>query len=185
MAIRLKPITWRLLALHMISVPFLVLGMQQLFLIQYIDLVQRLTELQTHYGQEYAAHFSLPPGFDSFAQLILELELRDAKATFLALLIACTLSGIVVWHRRESLLIPLMLFLSQPLVFGLSGFYKEPVVTTAINLLYSISSNPVGKLQLAVVGSLLFIVGVLPFCITWRKHQSVSTSDITPVGAHL
>jgi hypothetical protein len=176
MAFRLKRINWRLLGLHLLSLPMLVLGMQKLFLIRHIDFARSVTELKARYGKNYLAHLTLPVGYDSSAQLILELEMRDAIAILLALLIACTLSGIVAWRRQESLLLPLLLFLGH-FLYNVSGFYAEPIVRTTVSFLHGSLLAPNAKLRLAIAGVLLLVVGLLPFLFSWRKTTTLQIEE--------
>jgi hypothetical protein len=177
MAFRLKRINWRLLGLHLLSLPFLVLGMQQLFLIRHIDFVRSATELKTRYGKDYLAHLTLPVGYNSSAQLILELEMRDAIAILLALLVACTLSGIIAWRRRESLLLPLLLFLGH-FLYNVSGFYTEPAAKATIGFLHGGSLlDPNPKLRLAIAGFILLMVGLLPFFFSWKRSFALQTQE--------
>lgn len=174
MAFRLKRINWRLLGLHLLSLPFLVLGMQQLFLIRHLDYAISITKLRTLSGRDFITHFTLPAGYQSIAQLVFEMEMRDGLAILVALIIACILSGLIAWRRRESLLLPLLLFLGH-FLYNLSGFYTEPAVKSTIGFLHGSLLAPNAKMRLAITGVILLVVGLLPFFFSWRRPITLQT----------
>jgi hypothetical protein len=177
MAFRLRRINWRLLGLHLLSLPFLVLGMQQLFLIRHIEILRYFIELRTRYGEDFITHLTLPAGYESSAQLIMELTMRDATAIIPALLIACSLCGVVAWRRRESLLLPLLLFLGH-FLYNVSGFYTEPAVKALLHFLrgYPLTDYH-AKWRLAIVGMALLVLGLLPFYFSWKKTRILQTQE--------
>jgi hypothetical protein len=177
MASRLRRINWRLLGLHLLSLPFLVLGMQQLFLIWHIDYAIAITEARARFGDDFLIHFALPAGYKSVLELVLAMQMRDGMAILVALLIACILSGLIAWRRRESLLLPLLLFLGH-FLYNISGLYAEPAVKSIVGFLHSGSLlAPNAKLRLATAGTLLLIVGLLPFFFSWQKTTTPQVQE--------
>ncbi|MBD2714255.1 hypothetical protein KBK19_04325 [Microvirga sp. STR05] len=168
MAIHLNPINWRLLALHLLGIPFLVLGMQELFLIRHVWFIQ----LALRYGTANVGQH-IPAGY-SGAQLISELYLREPLAAFVAIVLACVLLSSIVWRRRESWLLPLLLFVGG-VVLNWSQLYSLSFVQNLPKVLHGSLEAPTAQYRLAVVGLLLLAIGLLPFLYTWRKPVAPAT----------
>lgn len=91
-----------------------------------------------------------------------------------AILLGCCLSALVVWHRGESRLLPVLL-LGAALVSSWTHYYQsQPINRLLAYLRWPLEAWPV-EVRLAVVGGALVLLGLLPFLLTWRR----------PHGAHV
>ncbi|WP_426493354.1 hypothetical protein [Hymenobacter sp. 102] len=158
-----RPINWRLLLLHFLATFLLIMGARQLYVIPYVsflEVYQRdgIEAMQKASGQ-------------SIGQLTFDLVAAPLYARFAAVLISCLLSALVVWHRRESKLIPVLLFVST-IISGRTGYEKSSYVHTALAFLRSPLEAEPKELGLAVVGGILILLGLLLFLLTWRRPQA-------------
>ncbi|RSK46228.1 hypothetical protein [Hymenobacter perfusus] len=163
MTFRLSRINWRLLLLHFLSVPLLILSARQLALIPYAEIL----ELYEQEGMQ--AVIDSPRGLKSedLAGLILD----PLYAVLLAILVSCVFSALVVWHRRESKLLPIALFMFA-IVTSWTHYYKSEAVKSGLAYLqWPFEAWPLATC-LGIVGSGLLILGCLPFLLTWRRPVS-------------
>ena len=166
MASRFKRINWRLLALHFLGMPFLVLGAQQLALIRYVGVMK----LHLRYGRDAWQHLSLLER-QGIPMLIVELQLFNAVAALTAILTACMLSGLIAWRREESRLFPLLLFVGHFLL-GCTHIYDTAVVKAFLGFLRGPFKGENIKYRLALAGSTFIIIGLLLFLSTWRQQRT-------------
>jgi hypothetical protein len=79
------------------------------------------------------------------------------------------LSGIVVGYRRESWLIPVLLFLLG-ITSSWTRYYKSEFVSNGLALLrWPLEAWSLGA-RLAIIGSLLITIGLVPFFLTKNKR---------------
>lgn len=163
MAIRFKSINWRLLILHFLSIPLFILGAQQVVLIPYAEIIT----LYKQGGMQAVADSSkgLP------VEDIVGIMTHPLYAWFLAILAGCMLSALVVWHRRESKLLPIALFIFS-IVTSWTQYYKSEAVKSGLAYLQWPFEAWSLATQLGIVGSGLLILGCLPFLLTWRRPVS-------------
>lgn len=160
MPIRLPRINWRLLLLHFLSIPLLILGARQLALIRYAGIM----ELWAKGGVQ--AVIDSPSGLR--AEDIAGLIGDPLYAWFLAILAGCILSALVVWHRRESKLLPVALFVLAT-VTSWTHYYESEAVKSGLAYLRSPFEAWPLAIRLGILGSGLLILGCLPFLLTWRR----------------
>lgn len=165
MAIRFKSINWRLLLLHFLSIPLLILGARQLALIPYAELI-------TLYQKGGVQALENSPQNQTFTVAdIGGLIVNPIYAGFLAILTGCMLSALVVWHRRESKLLPVALFILA-IVTSWTHYYESEAVKSGLAFLrWPFEAWPLAT-RLGIVGSGLLILGCLPFLLTWRRPIS-------------
>ncbi|RPD49734.1 hypothetical protein DNI29_02740 [Hymenobacter sediminis] len=172
MAFRLKRINWRLLGLHLLSVPFIVLGLRQLLFIRHVKIVR----LRLLYGDEFWRHIDLKATNSTLSSLVSELYLFKPLAFLFAILIACSLLGLIAWRRRESLLLPFLLFVGGVLL-NWTGLYSTPFVLGFQRLLTGDAMAASIYYRLAISGSLLVLIGMFPLLYTWRRPDESAESD--------
>ncbi|MBC6697168.1 hypothetical protein [Hymenobacter sp. BT190] len=160
MPIQLSRINWRLLFLHFLSISLFILGARQLALIPYAELLT----LYERGGMR--ALENSPQVFR--ATDIGGLIAAPLYAWFLAILGGCMLSALVVWHRRESKLLPVALFVLAILT-SRTHCYEIEVVKSGLAYLRSPFEVWPLATRLGIVGSVLLLVGCLPFLFTWRR----------------
>lgn len=162
MPIHLRPFNWRLFALHFLAIPLLILGARQLQIIPYASLLK----VYQQEGMEAMHKASGQP----IGELISTLMTGPLYASTGAVLIGCLLSALIVWHRRESRMIPVLLFAATT-VSGWTGYETSPLVYKGLSFLrWPLEAWPM-EVRLAVVGGGLVVLGLLPFLLTWRRPQ--------------
>ncbi|MCR5888299.1 hypothetical protein LRS06_11085 [Hymenobacter sp. J193] len=160
MPIRLKPINWRLLALHLLGIPFLVLGARQVATIPYTEII----ELYRMGGMK--AIFDAP--LSHLAEEINGLLVSQVYSWFLAILASCVFSALVVWHRRESKLLPVALF-GLAILTSWTHYDESMAVKRGLAFLqWPFEAWPLAT-RLGIVGSALLMLGFLPFLFTWQR----------------
>lgn len=160
MSSQLSRINWRLLLLHFLSMPLLILGARQLALVPYAEMI-----ILYQKGGIQAMKDS-PQVFT--AADIGGLIADPLYAWFLAILAGCALSALVVWHRRESKLLPIALFVLA-IVTSWTHYYEREAVKSGLAFLrWPFEAWPLAT-RLGIVGSGLLILGCLPFLLTWRR----------------
>ncbi|MBT9393265.1 hypothetical protein KLP40_08825 [Hymenobacter sp. NST-14] len=165
MLIQLPRINWRLLLLHFLSIPLLILGARQLALIPYAEIIT----LYQKRGMQ--AIQDSPQGQALTAADITGLMTDPLYAWFLAILTGCMLSALVVWHRRESKLLPVALFVLAVITSWTHYYESEAVKSGLAFLRWAFETWPLAT-RLGIVGSGLLILGCLPFLLTWRRPVS-------------
>lgn len=174
MPIHFRRINWRLLALHLAGLPFTALGLRQLFLIRQVKFVR----LRLQYGEEFWRHIDVKTTVSSaLGSLILELQLLETHALLYAIVMACLLLGLIAWRRRESLLLPLLLFLGS-VVLGRAGFLSDSFLLSFRKWLMGDVMADSVYYRLALSGGFFLLVGVVPFLLTWRRPDD--TVQIEP-----
>jgi hypothetical protein len=158
MNIQFKPINWRLLLLHFLAVPFLIIGAQQLERIRWIPIV-------TVYQQRGV--MGLQQLNMGIAEMITGMLAGPLYAWAWSLVGGCLLSMLVVWQRQESKLIPVLLF-GLATVSSWTHYYEsEPVVHV---LAYLRGSFPTWSMSTRFgLGGALLCLGLLPFIFTWQR----------------
>lgn len=165
MTFRLNHINWRLLLLHFLSIPLLILGAREWALVPYAEIITLYQQGGTQAIQDS------PQGQALTAVDIGGLIVNPIYAWLLAILAGCALSALVVWHRRESKLLPVALFVLA-IVTSWTHYYKSEAVKSGLAYLrWPFEAWPLAT-QLGIVGSGLLILGCLPFLLTWRRPVS-------------
>lgn len=162
MPIQLPRINWRLLLLHFLSIPFFIIGAQQWALAPYVEII-------TLYQQEgMQAIQNSSQGHALIVKNLPGLIADPLYAWFLAILAGCALSALVVWHRRESKLLPVALFILA-IVTSRTHYYESEAVKSGLAYLrWPFEAWPLAT-RLGIVGSGLLLLGCLPFLFTWRR----------------
>ncbi|TYZ12582.1 hypothetical protein FY528_04600 [Hymenobacter lutimineralis] len=163
MPIRLKPINWRLLLLHLLSIPLLILGARQLALAPYAEMITLYQKGGTRAIKDSPQVFN--------AADIGGLIADPIYAWFLAILAGCALSALVVWHRRESKLLPVALFILSIVTSWTHYDESEAAQSGLAYLQWPFKAWPLAT-RLGIVGAGLLVLGCLPFLFTWRRPVS-------------
>ncbi|MBF9239883.1 hypothetical protein I2I05_21000 [Hymenobacter sp. BT683] len=168
MGFAFKRLNGPLLLVHFLAVPCFILGGQLLERIRWVPLRQAF---QTH-GLAGAHQVS---GMTA-SEMILQLHLGPTYAWLGAILLGCLLSGLVVWRRRESAAIPLLLF-GLAVVTSWTHYYNEPGrVMQGLSNLLALFPHASRQSQLGLVGSALLVLGVVPFLLTWPRPGAAPTA---------
>jgi len=168
----MKPINWRLLARHVLAIPCLLLGARQLQAIRTADIVQAYQE----HGMQGLRNM---PHQYTLEEMTFKLQSEPLYAGFVAMMLGCLLSALVVWRQRESFLIPLLL-LAAAFLSSRTHYYKSEVVRTGLTLLrWPLESWPLAA-RLAVVGGSLVTVGVLLLLVPPRQRVVVEAGVLDP-----
>jgi hypothetical protein len=156
-----KNINWPLLAWHVLAIPFLILGAQQLQAIRWLAMAQVYeqrgsTGLQQHY-----------PTLD-IGGWVSEMWLGPLYAWALAVSLGCLLSASIVWQRRQSRLIPLLV-LGLSVVSSWTHYYESVAVKSLLVWVrWPLEALP-AESRLGFAGGLLILTGLLIFLFSWRK----------------
>lgn len=103
------------------------------------------------------------------AETVAALWMGPNYALLLAVIAGCVLSGIIVGYRRESWLIPVLLFLLG-ITSAWMRYYKSEFVANGLVLLrwpFEVWSL---ETRLVITGSLLSAVGLVPLLLTKNKR---------------
>ena len=173
MAIRVKPIHWRLLAMHLFAVPFLIIGGRQIQVIQLVGVVA----VYQQGGMKAVVDYPLLT-----PELIAQAHVGPLYAWSLAILIACLGSALVVWRRRESRLIPLLVMIGA-IGSSWSHYYNSKLMNRVLAFLrWPFESLPLAA-RLGIVGAALVAVGLLLLLwpLRWRDGAGVAaTPPVAP-----
>ncbi|UOQ65853.1 hypothetical protein [Hymenobacter volaticus] len=95
----------------------------------------------------------------------------------LAILVACSVSAVVVWSRRESWLIPLLVFVGT-IVSSWTHYYESTAVYKALALLRWPFERLPMEARLALVGGALIAVGIalLLWPLRWRTGAKTAVT---------
>jgi len=168
----MKPINWRLLARHLLAIPCLLLGARQLQAIRTADIVQA-------YQQHGMQGLSDMPHQYTIEEMTFKLQSEPLYAGFVAMMLGCLLSALMVWRQRESLLIPVLL-LAAAFLSSRTHYYKSEVVRTGLTLLrWPLESWPL-VVRLAVVGGALMAVGLLLLLVPPPRRVVVEAGVMDP-----
>jgi len=101
---------------------------------------------------------------------------------FLAIMAACLLSSLVVWRRRESLLIPILLFIGA-LVSSWTQYCERSIVRKALAFLrYPFEQFPL-EVRLAIVGGALVAIGIILLLLPLRWRIGAGTTATPQVAS--
>lgn len=160
MPIQLSHINWRLLLLHFLAMPLLILGAREWALVPYAEIIT----LYKQGGMQAVVDSSQGLPVEAIAGIMT----HPLYAWALAILTGCMLSALVVWHRRESKLLPILLFVLAIASSRTQYDKSEAVMTGLAFLRWPFEAWPLA-IRFGVVGSVLLILGCLPFLLTWRR----------------
>lgn len=173
MPIQLSRINWRLLLLHFLSISLFILGAREWALAPYAEII-------TLYQQGGMQAIPDSPQVLTTAD-IGGLIADPIYASLLAILVGCILSALVVWHRRESKLLPIALFILA-IVTSWTHYYKNEAVKSGLAYLrWPFEAWPLAT-RLGIVGSGLLLLGCLPFLLTWRRPVSERNGYNYPIN---
>ncbi|TYZ12583.1 hypothetical protein FY528_04605 [Hymenobacter lutimineralis] len=158
---RLKPINWRLLGLHLLGIPFMALGMQELFLIRQVWLIR----LGLRYGDDAWKH--IPANYLQ-AETVNDILMWQLSANPVGILLGCLLLSIIVWRRRESWLLPVLLFVGG-ILLNWSQLYSLSYLHNLLIILRGSIEAANIHYRLAILGAFLVLIGMLPFLFTWQR----------------
>lgn len=162
MSFRFLRINWHFLFLHFLSVPLFILGARQLALIPYARILQLYQQGGIKAIQESNQSHRVTSEFIS------GLIASPLYAWFLAILASCALSALVVWHRRESKLLPVALFVLA-IVTSWTHYYESKAALKGMAFLrWPLEAWPLAT-RLGIVGPVLLMIGCLPFLLTWQR----------------
>lgn len=175
MAFQFKPVNWRLLAQHLLAIPFLVVGARQL------QLVKSAAWLELYVHDKAQAMQKVPPSFGN-AEFIAWLSVGPLVVWFLAIVLGCALSALVVWRRRESWLIPIGLFFLA-IVTSWTRYYESKAVLGSLAFLRLLFEAWPLEVQLGIVGGALIAVGLLLLLLPLRWRIGAGTTATPLVAA--
>jgi hypothetical protein len=111
----------------------------------------------------------------NMAETVAALWMGPNYALLLAVAVGCVLSGIVVGYRRESWLIPVLLYLLG-ITSSWTRYYKSEFVSNGLALLRWPLEAWSLEARLAIIGSLLITIGLVPFFLTKNKRLLIIQS---------
>ena len=159
-----KRINWQLLLIHFLAIPCFILGGQQLQLIRWLPMMDA-------YQTNGIAGMQQQSGAEGLGETVSQMWTGPLYAWGLAILIGCVLSALVVWHRRESKLI-LMLLFGLAIVTSWTHYYESAATRSGLRFLHGLFAHWSAEIQLLLVGSSLILIGLLPFALTWKKTDA-------------
>ena len=165
MALAFNRINWQLLLIHLLAVPFLILGGQQLQLIRWLPMMDA-------YQANGIAGMQQESGAAGLSETVLLMQSGPLSAWILAILVGCLLSTLVIWHRRESKLIPVLLF-GVAIVTSWTQYYESMTTRNGLRFLRGLFAQWSAETQLLLVGSTLILIGLLPFILTWKRPYNL------------
>ncbi len=165
-----KRINWLLLLVHSVAIFCLILGGQ--------FLVEMWWEAQRQGAQTIGEEALQQMNSTEKHVLILWMFGGHMFTWFLAILLGCLLSGVVVWRRRESAAIPVLLFsgamaipvllFSGAMVISWPHFYEHGEVVHRLHWLLRLP-HVSRYIQLGFVGGLLVVLGLVCILLTWNR----------------
>ncbi|MDF7812937.1 hypothetical protein [Hymenobacter sp. YC55] len=162
----MKPIHWRLFTMHLLAVPFLIIGGQQLQAVQLAGVV----DVYQQGGMKALSDYPL-----LLPELITRVYTGPLYTWALAVLVACFGSALVVWRRRESWLIPLLLF-AVAISSSWTHYYNSKLMNTVMAFLrWPFESLPM-PVRLGIVGTALTTIGISLLLWQLRWHVNTSTT---------
>ena len=159
-----RNINWSLLGWQVLAICFLILGAQQLQAIRWVAMAhvyqqQGLAGVQQHY-----------PTLTLGAWLN-EIWMGSLYAWALAIGLGCVLSAGIVWQRRESWLIPVLVF-GLSVISSWTHYYESAPVKSLLGWLRWPVEALSAERRLGFAGGLLVLTGLLIFWLSGRKVSS-------------
>jgi hypothetical protein len=160
-----KNINWPLLAWHVLAIPFLILGAQQLQAIRWLAMAQVYHERGLAGFQQHYPTLDIPVWLG-------EMSMGPLYAWALAVGLGCLLSASIVWLRRESWAIPLLV-LGVSVVSSWTHYYESAAVKSLLVWVRWPVEALSAESRLGFAGGILILTGLIIFLLTWRKVPSV------------
>ncbi|WP_125916950.1 hypothetical protein [Hymenobacter coccineus] len=162
----------RILLIQIIAVMFLAIGINQLFLIRDVDVI----ELANHYGaSEVPKHLQEKYG-PAITEKIISMMMRDDYANSLAMVVGCLFSAIIVWHSTVTRLLPVGLYFFSVLIIKI-GVYKSHFILTIINSSH-VPIASFGLLPALWATGILFIGGAVVLFFNKQLNGFAATSAL-------
>jgi hypothetical protein len=161
MALAFNRINWQLLSIHFLAVPCFILGGQQLQLTRWVPMMEA-------YQSSGVAGMQQESGVEGLSGILSQMWTGPLYAWALAVLAGCLLSALVVWRRRESRLIPVLMF-GLAIVTSWTHYYESATTRKGVHFLRGLFAHYSWEAQLLLVGSTLILIGLLPFLLTWKR----------------
>jgi hypothetical protein len=169
MGLAIKRINWQLLLVHFLAIPFFILGARLLEGIRWVPLRQAY---QTG-GIEAFRQANAPEDLGATISAMLTGPLY---AWFVAILLGCVLSALVVRRQRESAAIPVLLFVLA-YVTSRTQYYESKVVLQGVSSLLGWFTYGSRQTHLGVVGGIFILLGLVPFMVTWNRSRAALTDQ--------
>jgi len=157
-----QPLNWPLLAWHVLAIPFLIVGAQQLQAIRWIAMAQVYEQRGLAGFQQYYPTLNM-------AGWVSAMWMGPLYAWALALSLGCLLSAGIVWQRRESWLIP-GLVLGLSVVSSWTHYYESAFVKAALVWVRWPVEALAAESRLGFAGGILVLAGLLLFWLSWKRE---------------
>jgi hypothetical protein len=154
-------LNWPVLAQHVLAIPFLIIGAQQLQAIRWIAMAQVYEQRGPTGFQQYYPTLNM-------ADWISAMLIGPLYAWALAVLLGCLLSAGIVWQRRESWLIP-MLVVGLSVVSSWTHYYESAFVKSLLVWVRWPVEALSAESRLGFAGGLLVLTGLLLFWLSWKR----------------
>lgn len=168
MGLVVKRINWQLLLIHFLAIPCFILGAQLLERIRWVALRQA-------YQDGSLAGFQANAPADVSATISAMLA-GPLYAWFIAVLLGCALSALVVRRQRESAVVPVLLF-GLAIVTSWTHYYESKVMLQGLSSLLGLFPYGSRQTHLGLVGGTFILLGLVPFLLTWTRSRASLTGQ--------
>lgn len=172
MGLVVKRINWKLLLIHFLAIPCFIVGAQLLERIRWVPLRQA-------YQNGGLAGFRQANAPEDLSATISAMLTGPLYAWFVAVLLGCALSALVVRWQRESAVIPLLLF-GLAIVTSWTHYYESEVVLQGLSSLLALFTYGSRQTHLGLVGGTFILLGLVPFLLTVTRSRASLTGRLMP-----
>lgn len=169
MGLVVKRINWQLLLIHFLAIPCFILGAQLLERIRWVRLRQA-------YQDAGLAGFAQANAPEDVSATISAMLTGPLYAWFVAILLGCALSALVVRRQRERAVIPVLLF-GLAIVTSWTHYYESKVVLQGLSSLLGFFPYGSRQTHLGLVGITFILLGLVPFLLTSTRSRASRTGQ--------